>query len=610
MNLYNKKRINIKNIFIPKIKCENDNFYDVIIKMNSLNELLIDGWEICYAKENYEKFKNQYLIPIGIIGESNTGKSFLLGRIFNIELPEGFSQKTEGISIKYLFTDQLSYALIDTFGLRKPITKDNKNKKYFKQLIKDILIKEEEKKMKNKNEREFEMKIKEIKEKEINIDDIKIKNENIFYKCLKKFISDKQMVEKFIRNFVLKKSKIFLIVVGELSISEQLLINNIKEDEENENEEIIIIHNLFNFVKIKQVKDYINDVLKKSIYFNLDERFIVEIENENTNKDCNKTIFIENYYNENTEKSIVIRHLIFANDSKESEAGNYYNYSTIIFLRNILSSINNLIKFDVFRELKEFLINESFKYFELNEELIKKIDENDEYNEHPIKEKEIIFEEKKNNIDENNKIIQIENKITQKNNETKKTILMKIKENSNLKLKELEPEDNIKYFRNVFIPKYKYYTEFVNENFLEKKNKYENKKNDNKIEVLVIDIELAGEIKDFHQEIKFQWPKYYFFITGIKKLLKNDKMFYYYSDIKENEFRIEFEININKLELQTTKLKKYIFKNEILKLYYKIKSKQNDEINYILIKNVNKNKIKNNDEEKKEGKKEKNKNNE
>ena len=87
-------------------------------------------------------------------------------------------------------------------------------------------------------------------------------------------------------------------------------------------------------------------------------------------------------------------------------------------------------------------------------------------------------------------------------------------------------------------------------------------------------------------------------------------MFYYYSDIKENEFRIEFEINIHELKLQTTKLKKFIFKNGILKLYYKIKSKQNDEINYILIKNINKNKIKINDEEKKEGKKEKNKNNE
>ena len=73
-------------------------------------------------------------------------------------------------------------------------------------------------------------------------------------------------------------------------------------------------------------------------------------------------------------------------------------------------------------------------------------------------------------------------------------------------------------------------------------------------------------------------------------------MFYYYSDIKENEFRIEFEINIHELELQTTKLKKFIFKNGILKLYYKIKSKCNNEINYIKFNNIDKKKIKNNKE--------------
>ena len=73
-------------------------------------------------------------------------------------------------------------------------------------------------------------------------------------------------------------------------------------------------------------------------------------------------------------------------------------------------------------------------------------------------------------------------------------------------------------------------------------------------------------------------------------------MFYYCSEIKENEFRIEFEINISELELKTTKLKKFIFKNGILKLYYKIKSKCNNEINYIKFNNIDKKKIKNNKE--------------
>ena len=54
--------------------------------MNLLNELLIDGWEICYSKENYEYNKEKLLIPIVVISESNSGKSFLLGYLILIYL--------------------------------------------------------------------------------------------------------------------------------------------------------------------------------------------------------------------------------------------------------------------------------------------------------------------------------------------------------------------------------------------------------------------------------------------------------------------------------------------------------------------------------------------
>jgi predicted GTPase len=79
---------------MPKEKFEKENFYDVIIKINLLNELMIDGWEISYSKEKYEQNINTKLIPISVIGESNRGKSYLLGRICNIDLPIGFNEKT------------------------------------------------------------------------------------------------------------------------------------------------------------------------------------------------------------------------------------------------------------------------------------------------------------------------------------------------------------------------------------------------------------------------------------------------------------------------------------------------------------------------------------
>ncbi len=288
--------------------------------MDSLRELLFDGWEICCSNQ-YEKYKNNPYsrsVPISILGEGNSGKSFLLGRIFNVEIPNGFSQKTEGISVKYL--DNGEFALIDTSGLRKSINKNDKNQ--LKKLIQEFLISNlvrelEYKKYKNDEEEEekIKKKIEEIKKTDINIDDIKIKNVNLFNNCLNKLKADKQKIEEFIVDFVLEKSNIILIVVGQMTINEQLFINKLKKNFDD-NKIIIVIHNLNNFTKKSQVENYINDVLKKSIYFNLEECEYYDLNYEEFKKDFNKTFFIEKI--EPFMPKILIEHLIFANDSKES----------------------------------------------------------------------------------------------------------------------------------------------------------------------------------------------------------------------------------------------------------------------------------------------------
>ena len=604
-NEYNEKRIEIKDIFMPAIKYEKENFYDVIIKINLLNELLIDGWEICYSKENYEQNKDKLLIPISVIGESNRGKSYLLGRICNIDLPAGFNEKTEGISVKYLLIDKYNCALIDSAGGQTPIVKDDKNNLYFKKFLKDILINEEEKKLDEKkdNKREIEKKIEEIKKTDYDLKEIKTKNENLFDRCLKKIISDKTITEQFIKDFVLNKSRIIIIVVGQLTISEQLLINNIKEINRNNNEteEIIIIHNLLNFVKKKQVEDYINDVLKKSIYFNLEERNITEIDNV-INQDVNKKYFIERYENEVNKKSIVIRHLIYANDSKESEAGNYYNYSSINYLRNIIVAISNQRAFDIIKELKDFLIHDSFEYIELNEEQKKKDKKVDKIIT-PFTEKNIIIEEKI----ENNEIQNEQNEDNKEQKNQKKTYLMKIIDIPNLRLKKLQTDEsgNFKYLGNAFIPNYSYYTELVDKNTLKKIDKNNKLNINDQMEVLIIAIELAGKIKDFRPKINTRNGKYYIIISGEKELPKvNDIV--YYSDIEENEFRIEFEINMDEIELQSNKLLKNATKDGIVKLYYEIKSKskkKEGELEKITVNPVKK------ENEKKDEKKKKKKNN-
>ena len=125
----------------------------------------------------------------------------------------------------------------------------------------------------------------------------------------------------------------------------------------------------------------------------------------------------------------------------------------------------------------------------------------------------------------------------------------------------------------------------------------------------MISIELAGKIKDLRSKIIIRNGKYYVNITGIKELPKVGEMQYYYSDMDENDFRIEFELNIDKLELKSNKLKKHVKKDGIIKLYYEIKPKEeeNSEINVI---NINKTKENKDPEKKKKDKKEEDKNKE
>ncbi len=559
---YNKSRIEIKDIFNQK-KYEKGNFYDIVIKINLLNELTMDGWEIDYSPEF--NFKEENIIPVSVIGEGNRGKSYLLGKITGHELPVGYNEKTEGISVKYIINDQLNVALIDSAGGQTPIIKNEKYDEYFSNLYKNIKIKELKKKLEenkdNKtNENDLLKNIEEIKNKKFEAEIIKNEDENGYNQCLKKLILDKSLTEQFIKDFVLSKSNIIIIVVGQITISEQLFINNLKN---TTTKEIIIIHNLLNFVKKKQVEDYINDVLKKSIFFNLEEKSYTEMDKDNDNKnqkksDMNNLYFLEKF--ENLDKEIVnIRHYIFANDSKESEAGNYYNYSTISTIRNIIVTFSNPKIFDIVEKLKEFLIENSYKYIDTRE--------TNKINNQNLDEKNTIFL-----INDKNLIIEDKNQeINQKENKSKKFI-MKLKEISNLSLNSIKTDETgkFKYTGNSFEPNYTYYSDIVKGSKLYKNCKEEDKNKD--VEVFVIVIELAGEIKNFREKIiLMKNGKFLISIWGEKKLPEITDISYLYSDLDENEFRIEFEVNMDEYNIDP-KLKKSSLKNGIIKLYYELNS--------------------------------------
>ena len=287
------------NISIQEgLKCKRN--YDIEIRMESLNELL-NGWDIKYGNDGMNKYlnmRNKDILLIGIIGLKNRGKSYLLSKL--LKENEYKKEDNNNLYLKYIINSKKNFncGIIDTPGLGKYLKKDDKNKS----------IKELEK---------------------VNI-----------------------QMDNFIINFVLKKSNFIICIVGLLEYNDQKLINKLKlKDEEYKKEykqfkKIFVIHNLKELSTKDEVMNYINNILLKSLTFNLSEK------DGNLAQNLSNANYNTKYYIEkNSNKELEIYHLIIAKEN--TEAGNYYNESTYKFIIEQYNSFHSFIKFDMIKEIKE-----------------------------------------------------------------------------------------------------------------------------------------------------------------------------------------------------------------------------------------------------------------
>jgi len=330
----------------PLIEANFVNFYDVIIDIKSIKDIS-KGWQVKFSKraeEKYQEFKKEKIIKIGVIGNSNKGKSFLLSRISKIELPSGTSIRTEGLSIKYpeldLYKDR-RIALLDSAGLETPVLKENIDKedgteeKEAEKKANDTTVqnKEENEEVTSKGENENENQNEEKNDKEL----------------FKEKSREKIITELFLQNYIINNSDILLVVVGILTYSEQKLLNRIKTEIQRSkiNKPLFIIHNLITYTSIKQVEDYITHFLLKSATFNLEEGHKISTKTKSKSGAY--------YYEKKTEPKIY--HLIFANEG--SEAGKHYNNFTLDFLEGEFQRVTDLRPFDVIQTVKERFIEVS-----------------------------------------------------------------------------------------------------------------------------------------------------------------------------------------------------------------------------------------------------------
>jgi len=77
-----------KQIMAEKNENNKENFYDMILDFNSFEQLKVEGWNAIFTesdKQKFDKSTKENNIIIGVVGNKNRGKSFLLGRIMKMK---------------------------------------------------------------------------------------------------------------------------------------------------------------------------------------------------------------------------------------------------------------------------------------------------------------------------------------------------------------------------------------------------------------------------------------------------------------------------------------------------------------------------------------------
>ena len=257
-------------------------------------------------------------IVVGVVGNGNKGKSFLLKKLLNYHVPMGFNIKTEGLSIIYGETSKQCLAILDSAGQETPLLSPNKN------------------------------------EKGLDDDKLDINSEQLEFED---YSRDKLITEFYIQQFILWKSNIIILVIGSITLSEQKLYARVKseilniQDNNNKSKKLFVVHNLQNFYKEEDVNDYIDNTLKKL--------YSVELEETQMHDPDNKIKGFDKYFLEKDNQNIV--HLLFINDY--CDCANQYNQNTISYLSEVISTETSRQKLDILDDSREFL-------FKISEEIL------------------------------------------------------------------------------------------------------------------------------------------------------------------------------------------------------------------------------------------------
>ena len=244
-----------------------------------------------------------------------------MAKISNIEIPDGFNITTKRLSIIYPDYEDKNIIFLETAGFEIPLCETDE---IFK-------IRREEKKGSIKD----------------------YLREDDYIEQIKQFNGNNQITDYFLQKFILDSADILLCIVNQLNLNDHKFLNRIQE--ENKDKKIFVIHNLKTFKQKEEMQEYIEKILLKLVTPILQKKIYIQI-NNNKNKNNNKenNIYYKQMFDDNDNKNRDVIHLIMAID--KSEGGDYYNNSTLEFIKNQNILFNNNKRFPIIEKLGIFYL--------------------------------------------------------------------------------------------------------------------------------------------------------------------------------------------------------------------------------------------------------------
>ena len=267
---------------------------------------------------------------------------------------------------------------------------------------------------------------------------------------------------------------------------------------------IYVIHNLKNFYSKEQINYYKENTFKNNIFFKQGQELSVQIykgkkDLENKEEEYNK-YFLEKYDNGRQ-----VLHFIMGSNVKDSN--NYYFNKTVVdYFRNEISSFKRK-KFNIFQELKDFLIKKGTNYIESPEAWKK-----------PFTEEDINIEEK-----DGKKYISIKNE----NNRIKKCLMNQLGFSH--------------FYGALYSPNYTCYIE---------KDKETNKDINLIVEIITPGNDLFKFDKPRREEIFSGGHKIILSFTGNKTLKEYKDFELVGSNMDSGSFRIDIYLDCDKIHLK------------------------------------------------------------